>query len=156
MQARSVTRPLDRPPPDLYPLCPAMSDKPIFALERLTKSYQGKKPVLKDISLVFLEGAKIGVIGQNGAGKSTLLRIMAGVEKEYDGVARLAGLPRHHQRRYDGVHGHHIERHCDAPLGRKRMHRHRGNGRGKWRHHESQASRQRQRSVANGKALQRP
>ena len=67
-----------------------MSDKPIFALEELTKSYQGKKPVLNDVSLVFLENAKIGVIGQNGAGKSTLLRIMAGVDKEYDGVARLA------------------------------------------------------------------
>jgi ATPase subunit of ABC transporter with duplicated ATPase domains len=67
-----------------------MSDKPIFALERLTKSYQGKKPVLNNVSLVFLEGAKIGVIGQNGAGKSTLLRIMAGVDKEYDGTARLA------------------------------------------------------------------
>ncbi|MEZ6036902.1 MAG: energy-dependent translational throttle protein EttA [Planctomycetota bacterium] len=67
-----------------------MSDKPIFALERLTKSYQNKKPVLNDISLVFLDGAKIGVIGQNGAGKSTMLRIMAGVDKEYDGVARLA------------------------------------------------------------------
>ncbi|MCA8949899.1 MAG: energy-dependent translational throttle protein EttA [Planctomycetes bacterium] len=67
-----------------------MTDKPIFALERLTKSYQGKKPVLNDISLVFLENAKIGVIGQNGAGKSTMLRIMAGADKEYDGVARLA------------------------------------------------------------------
>jgi ATP-binding cassette ChvD family protein len=67
-----------------------MSDKPIFAVEQLTKSYQGKKPVLKDISLVFLENAKIGVIGQNGAGKSTLLRIMAGQDKEFDGVARLA------------------------------------------------------------------
>ncbi|GAB4136163.1 MAG: energy-dependent translational throttle protein EttA [Planctomycetota bacterium] len=67
-----------------------MSDKPIFSLERLTKSYQGKKPVLKDISLVFLENAKIGVIGQNGAGKSTLLRIMAGEDKDYEGIARLA------------------------------------------------------------------
>ena len=67
-----------------------MSDKPIFALEGLTKSYQGKKPVLKDISLVFLENAKIGVIGQNGAGKSTMLRIMAGQDLEYDGTARLA------------------------------------------------------------------
>ena len=65
-------------------------NKPIFALERLTKSYQGKKPVLKDVSLVFLDGAKIGVIGQNGAGKSTMLRIMAGIDKEYDGTARLA------------------------------------------------------------------
>jgi energy-dependent translational throttle protein EttA len=70
--------------------CGPMSDKPIFALERLTKSYQGKKPVLNNVSLVFLEGAKIGVIGQNGAGKSTMLRIMAGVDKEYDGTARLA------------------------------------------------------------------
>ena len=67
-----------------------MSDKPIFALERLTKAYQGKKPVLQNVSLVFLENAKIGVIGQNGAGKSTMLRIMAGVDKEFDGVARLA------------------------------------------------------------------
>jgi ATPase subunit of ABC transporter with duplicated ATPase domains len=67
-----------------------MAERNVFALERLTKSYQGKKPVLKDISLVFLERAKIGVIGQNGAGKSTLLRIMAGQDKEYDGVARLA------------------------------------------------------------------
>jgi ATP-binding cassette ChvD family protein len=67
-----------------------MSDKPVFALERLTKSYQNKKPVLKDVSLVFLEDAKIGVIGQNGAGKSTMLKIMAGVDKEYDGTARLA------------------------------------------------------------------
>ena len=67
-----------------------MSEKPIFALERLTKSYQNKKPVLKDVSLVFLENAKIGVIGQNGAGKSTLLKVMAGVDKEYDGTARLA------------------------------------------------------------------
>jgi sulfate-transporting ATPase len=66
-----------------------MSDKPIFSLEKLSKSY-GRKPILKDISLVFLDNAKIGVIGANGAGKSTLLRIMAGVDKEYDGVARPA------------------------------------------------------------------
>ena len=65
-----------------------MSDKPIFSLERLTKSYDAKKPVLNDVSLTFLEGAKIGVIGANGAGKSTLLRIMAGQDTEYDGVAR--------------------------------------------------------------------
>src|SRR5690606_21895074 len=53
------------------------------------KSY-GRKPVLNDISLVFLENAKIGVIGPNGAGKSTLLRIMAGQDTEYEGVARPA------------------------------------------------------------------
>ena len=63
--------------------------KPVFSLEQLTKSH-GRKTVLKDVSLVFLEDAKIGVIGQNGAGKSTLLRIMSGQDKEYDGVARLA------------------------------------------------------------------
>ena len=71
-----------------YPSGP-MSQKPIFSLEELTKSY-GLQPVLKDVSLVFLMGAKIGVIGANGAGKSTLLRIMAGQDKEFDGVARLA------------------------------------------------------------------
>ena len=61
--------------------------KPVFSLERLSKTY-GRRPILKEVSLVFLEGAKIGVIGANGAGKSTLLRIMAGWDKEYDGVAR--------------------------------------------------------------------
>jgi ATPase subunit of ABC transporter with duplicated ATPase domains len=61
--------------------------KPIFSLENLSKSY-ARRPILKNVSLVFLEGAKIGVIGQNGAGKSTLLRIMAGWDKEYEGVAR--------------------------------------------------------------------
>ncbi len=65
-------------------------NKPIFAIERLTKSYQSKKPVLKNVSWVVLEGAQIGVIGQNGAGKSTMLRIMAGVDREFDGTARLA------------------------------------------------------------------
>ncbi len=64
-----------------------MSSKPIFSLENLTKVH-GRKTVLKDVSLSFLEDAKIGIIGINGAGKSTLLRIMAGVDTEYDGVAR--------------------------------------------------------------------
>ena len=66
-----------------------MSSQPIFSLEGLSKTY-GRKPILKDVSLAFLEDAKIGVIGSNGAGKSTLLRIMAGVDKDYEGVARLA------------------------------------------------------------------
>ena len=74
---------------DRYLFSPSMSDKPIFALERVTKKH-GRKTVLNDVSLVFLEGAKIGVIGVNGAGKSTLLRIMAGQDKEFDGVARPA------------------------------------------------------------------
>src|SRR5215510_7745717 len=55
-----------------------MGEKYLFNITRLTKHY-GKKEVLKDISLYFYFGAKIGVIGDNGSGKSTLLRIMAGV-----------------------------------------------------------------------------
>ncbi len=66
-----------------------MSEKNILAIEGLTKGY-GLKPILKDISLVFFEGAKIGVIGSNGAGKSTLLRILAGQDTEYEGTVRLA------------------------------------------------------------------
>ena len=53
----------------------------------MTKSYPPNKEVLKDISLSFYYGAKIGIIGQNGAGKSTLLRIMAGIDKEFQGEA---------------------------------------------------------------------
>jgi ATPase subunit of ABC transporter with duplicated ATPase domains len=47
-----------------------------------------KREILKDISLSFFPGAKIGVLGLNGAGKSTLLRIMAGVDKDFSGEAR--------------------------------------------------------------------
>ena len=54
---------------------------------KMTKSYPPSKEVLKDISLSFYYGAKIGIIGQNGAGKSTLLRIMAGIDKEFQGEA---------------------------------------------------------------------
>jgi sulfate-transporting ATPase len=61
----------------------------VFNLERVKKSYDGKE-VLKGITLSFLPGAKIGVIGHNGAGKSTLMRIIAGEETEFDGEARAA------------------------------------------------------------------
>jgi sulfate-transporting ATPase len=57
-------------------------------MERLTKKH-GQREVLKDIWLAFFPGAKIGVLGRNGAGKSTLLRIMAGIDKDFDGEARL-------------------------------------------------------------------
>jgi energy-dependent translational throttle protein EttA len=60
----------------------------IFTMESMTKKH-GQREVLKDIWLSFYPGAKIGVLGSNGAGKSTLLRIMAGVDKEYDGEAKL-------------------------------------------------------------------
>ena len=59
----------------------------VYTMNRLGKTYPGGKEVLKDISLSFLPGAKIGVLGLNGAGKSTLLKIMAGVEIEFSGEA---------------------------------------------------------------------
>ena len=65
-----------------------MSDdkKVIFSMSGLTKTYQGaNKPVLKDIYLSFFYGAKIGILGLNGSGKSTLLKIIAGIEKNYQG-----------------------------------------------------------------------
>src|SRR5436305_2837775 len=67
-----------------------MSAQYIFTTHRLSRRYPPDKEVLKDISLSFLPGAKIGVLGYNGAGKSTLLRIMAGMDTEYDGHAQLA------------------------------------------------------------------
>ena len=60
----------------------------VFTMHRLGKVVPPKREILKDISLSFFPGAKIGVLGLNGAGKSTLLRIMAGVDKEFNGEAR--------------------------------------------------------------------
>jgi energy-dependent translational throttle protein EttA len=69
-----------------------MADKIIYQIHEL-KKYFGQKEVLKGITLSFLEGAKIGIIGANGAGKSTLLRILAGADKNFEGTARpIAGL----------------------------------------------------------------
>ena len=62
----------------------------IFSMYKMSKVYPGGKQVLKDISLSFLPGAKIGVLGSNGAGKSTLLKIMAGIDNEFNGDAKLA------------------------------------------------------------------
>ncbi len=62
----------------------------IFTTYRLAKRYPPDRQVLSDISLSFLPGAKIGVLGYNGAGKSTLLRIMAGIDTEFDGQAQLS------------------------------------------------------------------
>ncbi|MGU9961752.1 MAG: energy-dependent translational throttle protein EttA [Candidatus Puniceispirillales bacterium WSBS_2018_MAG_OTU23] len=62
----------------------------VYTMSHLSKTWPGGKDVLKDISLSFIHGAKIGVLGVNGSGKSTLLKIMAGVEVEYQGEARAA------------------------------------------------------------------
>tara|TARA_Y100001934_G_scaffold7188_2_gene9727 strand:+ start:7595 stop:9274 length:1680 start_codon:yes stop_codon:yes gene_type:complete len=62
----------------------------IYVMKELTKAYQVGREVLNNITLSFLPGAKIGVLGYNGAGKSTLLKIMAGIETEFNGEARAA------------------------------------------------------------------
>ncbi len=63
--------------------------KIIYSMLRVSKSYN-KQPIIKDISLSYFYGAKIGVLGLNGSGKSTLLRIMAGVDTEFNGEAVLS------------------------------------------------------------------
>ena len=60
----------------------------IYTMNQVSKVVPPKRTILKDISLSFFPGAKIGVLGLNGSGKSSLLRIMAGVDKEHDGEAR--------------------------------------------------------------------
>jgi ATP-binding cassette ChvD family protein len=67
-----------------------MSEKYIFSMHRVSKTYPPGKQVIRDISLSFFHGAKIGVLGLNGSGKSTLLKIMAGLEKDFSGEARPA------------------------------------------------------------------
>lgn len=70
----------------------ALPDKFIYSMHRVSKVVPPKRTILKDISLSFFPGAKIGVLGLNGAGKSTLLRIMAGVDTDFEGEANaLAG-----------------------------------------------------------------
>ena len=65
-----------------------MSSQFVYTMYRVGKVVPPKRHILKDISLSFFPGAKIGVLGLNGAGKSTLLRIMAGVDKDFEGEAR--------------------------------------------------------------------
>ena len=60
----------------------------IYTMNQVSKVVPPKRTILKDISLSFFPGAKIGVLGLNGSGKSSLLRIMAGIDKEHDGEAR--------------------------------------------------------------------
>ena len=65
-----------------------MASQFVYSMSRVGKVVPPKREILKDISLSFFPGAKIGVLGLNGSGKSTLLRIMAGVDKEFNGEAR--------------------------------------------------------------------
>ena len=67
---------------------PIIMSQYVYSMHRVGKIVPPNKQILKDISLSFFPGAKIGVLGLNGAGKSTLLRIMAGVDKEIEGEAR--------------------------------------------------------------------
>jgi len=59
----------------------------VYVMKNLSKIYPGGKEVVKNVTLAFLPGAKIGVLGANGAGKSTLMKIMAGIDKDYSGEA---------------------------------------------------------------------
>src|SRR3989304_3031524 len=65
-----------------------MAQQYIYQMSAMTKKI-GQREILNDIWLSFYPGAKIGVLGRNGSGKSTLLRIMAGLDKEFDGEAKL-------------------------------------------------------------------
>ncbi len=68
---------------------PTDPNKVIYSMIRVSKFYN-KRPIIKDISLSYFYGAKIGVLGLNGSGKSTLLKIMAGVDKEFNGETILS------------------------------------------------------------------
>ena len=63
------------------------SNNYIYVMQDLSKSYPGGREIVKNVTLAFLPGAKIGVLGVNGAGKSTVLKIMAGLDTEYTGEA---------------------------------------------------------------------
>src|SRR5881394_593725 len=65
----------------------------VYTMRRVSKTVPPKRTILKNISLNFFPGAKIGVLGLNGSGKSTLLKIMAGVDDNHDGeVIRMPGI----------------------------------------------------------------
>ncbi len=63
--------------------------KIIYSMIKVSKYYENK-PILKDISLSYFYGAKIGVLGLNGSGKSTLLKILAGIDKDFNGETHLS------------------------------------------------------------------
>nr|WP_276510009.1 energy-dependent translational throttle protein EttA [Hyphomicrobium sulfonivorans] len=87
---QSARRRSDFPAPTIEEAAPVANPQYVYHMHKLSKTYPGGKQVLKDISLSFLPGAKIGVVGLNGAGKSTLLKIMAGTVDDFLGEARPA------------------------------------------------------------------
>ncbi len=92
LATRSVTasRPTHAKPAVPPILRETVSTQYIYTTYRLSRRFPPDRQVIENISLSFLPGAKIGVLGYNGAGKSTLLRIMAGLDTDYDGEAQLA------------------------------------------------------------------
>jgi ATP-binding cassette ChvD family protein len=88
MQVFKKIRPLIYFPPFTFNQGPCpMAEKFVYYMSHLNKVYPPKKTVLKDVSLSFYYGAKIGIIGVNGSGKSTLMKIMAGIDTEFEGEA---------------------------------------------------------------------
>ncbi len=79
-----------------------MSSQYIYTMNRVSKVIPPKRQIIKDISLSFFPGAKIGLLGLNGAGKSTVLKIMAGVDTDFEArlahslVSKSATWPRNH------------------------------------------------------------
>src|SRR3974390_146596 len=98
MLGHTPSRPAREPNTAALAARPAAGDNQVMAqyiytMNRVSKVVPPKRLILRDISLSFFPGAKIGVLGLNGAGKSSLLKIMAGVDKENEGEApRTAGI----------------------------------------------------------------
>ena len=88
----------------------------VYTMNRVGKIVPPKRQILKDVSLSFFPGAKIGVLGLNGSGKSTLLKIMAGLDDEFSGEARLTPGFTVGLRRDAVAQVHHVPRRGPAPL----------------------------------------
>src|SRR5829696_8336094 len=90
-RAGAACAPRTRGPPGRDPnTLDRVAHQYVFQMHRLSRSHPPDKEVLKNVTLAFLPGAKIGVLGYNGAGKSTILNIMAGIDRDFRGDAMLA------------------------------------------------------------------
>src|SRR5512135_2722827 len=89
----SIRRGLSNKRDNVGLFCGTPMAKCVYTMRRVSKTVPPQRTILRDISLNFFPGAKIGVLGLNGSGKSTLLKIMAGVDDHYDGeVVRMPGI----------------------------------------------------------------